>query len=934
MLVRIRGAREGIAPYLKDGRKSGREHSRDELDERLILAGDLDVTDTIINSLDGDGELYKHVTLAFKEDEIAPETLAAIVEEFRSFAMSAYRSEEYNFYAEAHLPRIKSYEHSQTGEIIERKPHIHIIIPKINLLTGNQADPFGLFKLSEEHVAAWQQSINDKYGLADPQANRRIDFTDASEMISRYKGDTFEGANRELRGQILEQVLARKIGSYDQFSEMLKEFGAVRHRNKDTPQKYANVKPAGSAKGVNLKDYVFSPEFLSLSIEEKRRYIATENHRHYQAAGEPRRTTAECEATLKDWHERRAKEVKYINSGHTKLYERYSKEMNAEQKIAFLVERESRFYQRYLGADYGRDTDARAASFERIGDNLRSASADLAAARGAAGNLDRAAGHIADRAAIRAVAAALDGRTGNQREGRAPAQRGAERGADSVVGRYRRELDERGAVAKASKGGEFGEIKQNLEAGRLLAHLSKSHGVIVEKFEVTRGKDGSERIKCGNRNLNVSDFLTKEMNLPWKDAAPILREVYAAQLGRVQHQAKPAPGRELWAKYQDWKKNDVPRERDAAARQIRAAHKEAIAQAAKEFNAARSRIEGDRTIKRGEAKRLIDIAKAAREHAKKEARDSRNAALAAERQKWSAKGDDLYKRFLAEAAQTNEPHAEAALAELRKRAPDVAEKEDAAHYIKAADQQAKEQGAPIKRDLRYTVDLKGHITYRIDGQEALKDEGKRVNILRASDGDVIEEGLYLAKSKFGKTLTLHGSDQFKAEAVRIAVEKNIPVEFSDPHLQRMKHQLEQQKIDRQRLREQGRKAIEVERARKEKEKADAALQAREKAKPKAKDTEAKKPAAVVKEQAAAPAPEPVLAVPGAQAPHKQHGTYKGEILAIDNTYVYQQTEKAVIHHLRTQFNELPKPGDEVAIRYSAGQVTQVKDLDRGHGHGR
>ncbi|MFC7650773.1 LPD7 domain-containing protein [Pseudoduganella danionis] len=775
MLVRVRGAIEGIGKYLKEGHKAGREHSRDELDERLILAGDLDITDAIINSLDGTGQLYNHITLSFKEDFIPEETLAAIVEDFRAFAMSAFREEEYNFYAEAHLPKIKSLINNKEGKLYERKPHIHILIPKVNLLTGKRAEPFGFFKLSEEHIAAWQQKINNQYGLADPQDNRRYDFTDASEMISRYKGDTFDGANKELRGRILDAVLSRKIESYEQFSEMLKEFGAVRQRNSGKPNQYANVKPADSPKGINLKDYVFSREFLALSIEDKRRYIATEDHRTYQAAAAPRKTSAECEAILKDWHERRAKEVKYLNSGYTSLYERYSKQMNRDQKIAFLAERELRFYQRHLGADYGRDTtdrtDARAAAFERIGDNLRSSSADLAAARGAAGNLDRAAGNLADRAAIRAVATALERRAGNQRQSRAPAQHGAERAANGVVGRYRRELDERRAVGQAAKGGEFGEIKQHLEAGRLLAHLSKSHGVIVEKYEVTRGKDGSERIKCGNRNLNVSDFLTKEMSLPWKDAAPILREVYAAQRGRVHHQAKQAPNRELWAKYQDWKKNDAPHEQREAKRQIRAAHKEAIAQATKEFNAARSRIEGDRTLARGEAKRLIDIAKATREHAKKEARDSRNVALAAEREKWSEKEGKLYKRFLAEAAQTTDPYAEAALDELRKHAPDVAEKEDAASYIKAADQNAKEQGAPIKREMRYSVDLKGHVTYKIDGREALKDEGKRVNILRASDGDVIEQGLYLAKAKFGKVLTLHGSDEFKAEAVRIAVEK-------------------------------------------------------------------------------------------------------------------------------------------------------------------
>ena len=44
---------------------------------------------------------------------------------------------------------------------------------------------------------------------------------------------------------------------------------------------------------------------------------------------------------------------------------------------------------------------------------------------------------------------------------------------------------------------------------RLLAAVARSHGVIPEKYQVSKAKDGSDRIKCGTRNLNVSDFLTR-----------------------------------------------------------------------------------------------------------------------------------------------------------------------------------------------------------------------------------------------------------------------------------------------------------------------------------------------------------------------------------------------------------------------------------------
>ena len=86
-------------------------------------------------------------TPSFKEDHISNETLNGITQEFKSFAMSAYQSNEYDFYAEAHIPKIKSLVDKRTGELVERKPHIHIVIPKINLETGKRLTPFEMIEI-------------------------------------------------------------------------------------------------------------------------------------------------------------------------------------------------------------------------------------------------------------------------------------------------------------------------------------------------------------------------------------------------------------------------------------------------------------------------------------------------------------------------------------------------------------------------------------------------------------------------------------------------------------------------------------------------------------------------------------------------------------------------------------------------------------------
>ncbi|RAP69533.1 mobB relaxase/mobilization domain protein [Candidatus Erwinia dacicola] len=34
----------------------------------------------------------------------------------------------------------------KTGESVDRKPHIHIVIPRKNLLSGNEMNPVGSYK--------------------------------------------------------------------------------------------------------------------------------------------------------------------------------------------------------------------------------------------------------------------------------------------------------------------------------------------------------------------------------------------------------------------------------------------------------------------------------------------------------------------------------------------------------------------------------------------------------------------------------------------------------------------------------------------------------------------------------------------------------------------------------------------------------------------
>ena len=112
MIVEISSGKGGFKLYLEHGQKKGRDQHRDQLDQRIALAGDLDVFEVATSAGDGDGYKYDHITLSFSEDHVSDEVLQLAVAEFREHALAAWPQEDQHriaFYAEAHRPRMTSY---------------------------------------------------------------------------------------------------------------------------------------------------------------------------------------------------------------------------------------------------------------------------------------------------------------------------------------------------------------------------------------------------------------------------------------------------------------------------------------------------------------------------------------------------------------------------------------------------------------------------------------------------------------------------------------------------------------------------------------------------------------------------------------------------------------------------------------------------------
>ncbi|AZD96778.1 Relaxase [Pseudomonas chlororaphis subsp. aureofaciens] len=740
MLIRVRGGGAGVFAYLRDGKKSGRNYTRDQLDERVVMAGCMGLAESVVSSMGNRGEKYLHITLGFKEDYLPLDTLRAITEEFERFCMTAYRPDEYVFYAEAHLPRVKTYTNKRTGQEIIRKPHIHVVIPELNLFTQKPMNPLGKVDHQTKYLEAFQEYINAKYGLASPKDNRRVGITNGCKLIARQTGDYFEGIGGELKAQLLKAIIERNVLNFSELQRLASEFGAVRVRNEGKPNAYLNVRPEGT-KGVNLKEYVFSQDFVVLPSSEKARRIATELARkeagslEYIESNVPRPSPGEITTCLDEWHQVRARELKYINSGSRKFYAGYRIAGSAEKQV-LLDEREAAFYQKH---DTGQHVDVEMFDMQRQA------------------RLPSLAIGPSDEVEVN------DSRC-----------RGPESVIEQLLIEHQKVVDE----DRLASSDEHKTIKLNLDATRLLAHLSHTHGVLPDKYPIKRGLGGGDRMQCGSRNLNVSDFLTKELHLPWPEAAAILRDVYEQQIASASVMPRARISSSLWASYrQTWPARTQAREADWASQMAdevkRRAHIKSV------YLLDRQLIKADLDKKPSERKAAYSLASMHKVMA--DARLYCEIALERQvlREKHRAPGHDGYKRFLVVLA--NDWNT-SALTELRRLASPGKSRPSSNGF--GAEQELMASMPALLPAVHFTVNQRGDVTYYADHEKALAillDGGQFVEVLDESARSV-EAGLRLAVQKFGSALDIHGTPEFRSQVLDVVLKSGLRVTFKDPAL--------------------------------------------------------------------------------------------------------------------------------------------------------
>lgn len=776
MLIRVGSSHSGIKEYLEKGQKQDRFFSRDELDERVIIAGNLTQTNAIINSISEDKESrYFHYTMSFKEQYIAPEILQEITLEFKQFINAAYLENELEFYAEAHLPKVRSYEDSN-GNHIERMPHIHIIIPKMNLVSGNSYDP--LIKSHIKYLDAFQECINAKYGLESPKDNLRYTFNSSSEMISRYKGDIFNGHNREVKAQLLEFVLENKPANQIELLQQLNKIGyKVKIRNGNSPEiSYLNVMIPGESKGINLKDSVFRNDFLALNDADKVSYLRKSYSTLYRDSQEAGTASDTYQHNLKEWHDWKALEVRYIPEIQAKDRHIY-KQLSDEDKVSFLQLKHQQTLNNYLQL-IGENNNDEIEQFSlrelthanrKIGRDSERLEFD--SSRIAATEPERV------RERIQQLSARSD--SGKYRANSELGNADSKSAKQSVIDQVKEEAKRE--IAGQNQKIHLSELNSLIRADVLLELAEKTHGINPELYFISVDSAGNDRIKCGNRNLNMVDFVVKELNLGLKEATSYMDNVLLMQNDIYRQQSIRQDFKKyLYEEYKEWFAN-YKNEKGQIMKDLEHNYKNNRQAIMQKYTDTVKAVRENKTLSFTRRQFEVNLAKAQKLIDLDALKKARALDLEQVKRSHNTEMQSAYRIFLTGRAQEGD---EVALEELRRlRIKFEPTNHNSIRYV--------DRYQEYRLNISYEVDLDGTINYKLDDRIIIRDFGKRIDVIDGGS-DNLKLSLELAMQKFGNQLTLDGSEEFRMQIVETALKHNFKVEFLDEFSKNYHEKLQQE----------------------------------------------------------------------------------------------------------------------------------------------
>ena len=556
MLIRITKNSEGIEHYLEEGHKIGRDKSRDELDKRVHLGGDLNTFRSAVEYTHKNKKWkdnYFHITASFalENNDLDDDILKKITDDLLGYYFCDYKKEDLIYSSEAHKPIAQSEVNKSTGESYQRLLHLHLAVSNLDVLTDNQVRmiPFNL-----KSDSAFQSLMAEKYNLVDP-ANRKREIKQTKKDIVERWNNNPETIHKQTKVADLRKLFAEfltDIKDIDDAKELLNDLDVVadvEFKEQKSGNKYLQVKTTLDTKNINLRGKGFEHlEALYYSKEElKERAIDGK----YKEAND--RSNEEVVRDHKNWWLEQQEKRKPKKKDHKKIEQKYEnkyKNRIKESRVYYVLYQNNIQEELISGfriweknnTRYLFNNDLGVKIYDRpnkitanIPDNanVRSKTVrlmlEMAVAKGWDLKTLNVNGDIEFKNEVEKQIKAIRDAKEVKLEVRKPRQEKEPKLLLNAVKQEVIESKEQDAKKQFSKD-DIAAFKE-MDAQIVIDYARDNYQLMSECFSLVNNKINDDRTKAKPKN-NI-DFLTKNCNVSFADALPILNDLLQYQYQSV-----------------------------------------------------------------------------------------------------------------------------------------------------------------------------------------------------------------------------------------------------------------------------------------------------------------------------------------------------------------------------------------------------------------
>jgi len=270
MIVSIRGGGtgKGYGNYVLRQNKP-----KEKRDNVYHLKGDIELGDRIVDSSNYKDNAY-NIVLGFKEQNISIDQANAVLSDFERLFMHGFNEDEYHLDAIFH----KDSNHN----------HIHIRIPKLNLLTGTTLRLY-YDKNDRKRVNLIRDYIEQKHGLDRVQDNQKLVPQDKAEIISKWRAERGQNpfdfskkkgrdkAQKEIISYLAEVHEAGLINSLDDVKSLVQDLDLnIVKTGHDIKSDFHYITVANDTGKIRLKGEIFNERFYTdYKAEDRQEQIRT-----------------------------------------------------------------------------------------------------------------------------------------------------------------------------------------------------------------------------------------------------------------------------------------------------------------------------------------------------------------------------------------------------------------------------------------------------------------------------------------------------------------------------------------------------------------------------------------------------------------------------------------------------------------------------------